>query len=79
MDKEEQYFILAGWLDINNEMQKAENVEFLADLLGKKEVKSSDLAKTVTGKKKMLRVIEFMKEKNVCLLLQLLIKNIVFQ
>lgn len=63
LDKEEQYFILAGWLDINNEMQKAENVESLADLLGKKEVKSSDLAKTVTGKKKMLRVIEFMKEK----------------
>ncbi|MDU8964588.1 DUF3800 domain-containing protein [Clostridium tertium] len=63
LDKNEQYFILAGWLDVNNEMQKAENVEFLTDLLGKKEGKSYNLVNSVNGKERMLSVLTFMKEK----------------
>lgn len=63
LDEKEPYFILAGWIDVNNEMQKLDNIKEFTLLLDGKEGKNHKLARSVEGRKKMAAVLTFMKEK----------------
>lgn len=63
LDEKDPYFILAGWIDINDEMQKSDNIKEFTLLLDGKEGKNHKLTKSVEGRKKMVAVLEFMKKK----------------
>lgn len=63
LDEKEPYFILAGWIDVNNEMQKLDNIKEFTLLLGGKEGKNHKLARSVEGRKKMVAVLNFMEKK----------------
>ena len=63
LDEKEPYFILAGWIDVNNEMQKMDNINEFTLLLDGKEGKNHKLARSVKGRKKMAAVLKFMEKK----------------
>ena len=63
LDEKDPYFILAGWIDINDEMKKSDNIKEFTLLLDGKEGKNHKLTKSVEGRKKMVAVLEFMKKK----------------
>lgn len=60
IDKNEKYFVLAGWLDINNIASKSAKMSKLTSLLEQKEGKNKILLNSVKGRNIISNVIEFM-------------------
>lgn len=60
LDKNEKYFVLAGWLDINNIASKPEKMTELTSYFEQKEGKSKSLLRSVKGRNTITNVIKFM-------------------
>lgn len=63
LSESEKYFILAGWLDKNEILNRKENKIELMKLLGDAEIKSNKLLSTKHGTEKVLQVYDFMISK----------------
>lgn len=65
IDKENPFFVLGGWLDINNKMDDCDFLDNLKKLLeSKNEFKAKRLNKSVKGRRKMIEIINFLQENN---------------
>jgi hypothetical protein len=63
IDKRDPFFVLGGWLDINNKSKDSIFLEKLEQILYKEsEYKANKLQKSVKGRRKMKEVISFLQE-----------------
>lgn len=62
LDANEKFFVLAGWLDVDNKFENLKNG--ISELLGSEEGKNYKLGKSVEGKNRMAAVLNYMLDNN---------------